>query len=92
MVKFGRFIIVSDVEELKKDAIWVREDSIRAKGGVFHIKKAVFPQCFEYQEPFDLHFCGDYFPCPLTKMIRAINKRIKELEKIKKEVDKLKTQ
>lgn len=88
MTKYGKYIIVTDIEELRKNPIWEQKNTIRTEEGVFHLTKKVnFPQCFEYVEPFDFHFCGDYYPCNKAKMVKAIEERIKELTDLKEKVD-----
>ena len=96
MEKINRYVLVNNINELKKDAIWDDGKNIRVSCmGVFHkLDKVIFPQTFKYLEPYDNHCCGDYFPCDKTEMVQAVNMQIcryeKEIENYKKILDVLK--
>ena len=92
MIKFGKYVLVYDIRELKKDVVWEEENSIRvAHMGVFHNVNdtTIFPHVFKYFESWDTHSCGDYFSCDKAEMIQAvemevsrIKHRIKECKKV----------
>lgn len=90
MIKYGNYVMVANIEELREDIIWEDKNAIRvASTGVFHIKYANFPQCFKYDAVWDNHCCGDYFPCDKTEMITTIENEIEELKILKNLVDNI---
>jgi len=99
MVKFGKYVLVYDIHELKKNVVWEKENSICVEGmGVFHDvnETTTFPHTFKYFEScWDTHFCGDYFSCDKAEMIQAVEmevSRIKHrIEECKKVIDFLKS-
>lgn len=97
MEEIYEYVLVNDIDELKKNAIWSDKKRIRVnRMGVFHeLDKVTFPQTFKYFVPDDYHCCGDYFPCDKADMAQAINMQIcryeNKIEKYKKVLDLLKS-
>lgn len=98
MIKFGKYVLVYDIHELKKDAVWEEKNRIRvAHMGIFYNvnESTTFPRVFKYFESWDSHSCGDYFSCDKAEMIQAIEmevSRIKHrIEEYKKVIDFLKS-
>ena len=90
MIKYGNYVMVANIEELKENVIWEDKKAIRvASLGVFHFEKANFPQCFKYAASWSNHCCGDYFPCDKTEMIITIENEIEELKNLKILVDNI---
>lgn len=89
MIKFYGYVMVNNLDELQKNAVWEDENAIRVTHmGVFHdTNKVAYPQCFKYYSPMDSHCCGDYWPCEKIEMIESIDEEIKRLEDLKKDID-----
>lgn len=96
MEKINRYVLVNNIDELKEDALWETEKSIRVSCmGIFHgLDKATFPQTFRYLDSYDNHWCGNYIPCDKTEMIQEIDMQIRrykaEIKNCKKILDTLK--
>lgn len=89
MIRFGKYIIVLSKKELEeKGILWDEENHIRVRElGIFHLENVTYPQCFKYESPWDLHCCGDYYPCDKIEMVTDIENEIKELINLKKTID-----
>lgn len=96
MTKFGKYVLVYDIHDFKKDVVWEDENRIYvAHMGVFHnVNGITFPHVFKYFESWDTHSCGDYFSCDKAEMIQAARQKIarltNEIEECKKVIDFLK--
>lgn len=69
---------------------WDEPDTIRInRYGIFHLKDDNYPKYFEYYEPYDTHYCGNYYECSqeeykefLEKCINEYSEKIKKLQKM----------
>lgn len=95
MEVIGRYVLVENINELKKDIIWEDSKNIRVTAmGTFHdVNQVIYPCVFKYLEPYDSHCCGDYFPCSKYEMVQSVGMEIARLtskiEKFNKILDTL---
>ena len=95
MIQLGNNCTLLEDRHDFKDIIWEKEDSVRTEDGVFHnLNKINYPHCFEYCEPWDFHFCGDWYPCDKESAIKDLKINIYSLEteiiKLKNILDRIK--
>lgn len=62
---------------------------IRLNDGVFHLKNTDYPKYFRYEEPYDAHFCGEWFEVSKEEyckyLLQKIEEKYVEIERLKKE-------
>lgn len=74
MKRYGDILIIESASDLKpKDLIWEDEEAVRLNCGVIHHDgNKTFPQCYKYEESWDAHFCGNWYPISRMDAIREI--------------------
>jgi hypothetical protein len=91
MEKFGKYVLVYDIQELKECSVVDDGEKIGLIGlGLFHnVNEITFPHVFKYYEPFDNHCWGDYYPCDKAEMAQAIEMEISRIKHRIKECKKV---
>jgi hypothetical protein len=81
MVVIGEYVLVENIDELKKNAIWEDDKNIRVSAlGIFrYINQVIYPCAFRYVDAYDSHFCGDYIPCSKHEMAQIVKVEIMRL-------------
>ena len=74
MKRYSDILIIENASDLKpKNLIWEYEDAVRLNCGVIHHNgNKTFPQCYKYEEAWDVHFCGDWYPISKEEAIKEI--------------------
>jgi hypothetical protein len=78
MVVIGEYVLVENIDELKKNAIWEDDKNIRVSAlGIFHyINQVIYPCAFRYVDAYDSNFYGDYIPCSKREMALVVKVEI----------------
>lgn len=73
-------LIIENQNDYKNDVVWEKEDSIRLDkiGVIYHNGNKTFPQFYKISEPYDGHFCAEYFKVDEQEAYEIIEDYIKK--------------